>query len=155
MKIIKNNLIISLGLVMIVTTACEDKDATPESGTISGTVTFINEFPTAETDTVRISIQHNWYPRGTPYALKEIKLEELNSDNKYVYTFNNVAFGTYGAIAVDLANGSPGYNILGVYGGTVQTGFIDADSIVISVDNYAITDLNFVADFSYINSGSH
>ena len=68
---------------------------------------------------------------------------------------NYVAFGTYGAIAVDLANGSSGYNILGVYGGTVQTGFIDADSIVISADNYAITDLNFVADFSYINSGSH
>ena len=155
MKTITTNLIVLLMPALFLFVGCDDNSTgsnTPESGTISGTVTFTpvdagTTFPVAITDTVRISIHNNWYPTGAPYSIKVITIDDLDDNNQYNYTFHNVAFDTYRAIAVDIANGIPGYHIWGVYGATAQTGFMDADSIIVSVDNHNHTDLNITASY--------
>ena len=154
MKTTTTNPIVLLLSTLFLFVSCDDNSTgsnTPESGTISGTVTFTpavagNTFPVAITDTVRISIHNNWYPTGAPYSIKVITIDELDDNNQYNYTFDNVAFDTYRAVAVDLANDIPGYHIWGVYGATVATGFMDADSIIVSVDNYNYT-VNITASY--------
>ena len=154
MKIIKNNLIISLALVMIVTTACEDKDATPESGTISGMVTFTGTWPNA--GTVSISIQNAWPPTGAPYASMVITSTDLSSE-QYGYTFGIVAFATYAAITVswldpDDPNPATNQHTLGAFGGMypffTQYGGTDPTAVTVSVTDYSKAGLDFSADLS-------
>ena len=64
-----------------------------------------------------------------------------------------MAFGTYGAITVsweDPNDPNPATNqhILGAYGGTAQAGFMDAQSVTVSVEEFELTDLDFEADLS-------
>ena len=144
MKIIKNNLIISLALVMIVTTACEDKDATPESGTISGMVTFTGTWP--NDGTVSISIQNAWPPTGAPYASMVITSTDLSSE-QYGYTFEIVAFATYAAITIswldpDESNPATNQHTLGTHGVTGST------AVTVSETDYSKTGLDFTADLS-------
>lgn len=149
MKIIKCLPVALLSLIFVIFTACEDEDDTkkPEYGSVSGRVTFIGTFPSVDSGTVRISMHQNWYPTGASYAYKEISPSDL-SNNVYEYTFEQVAFGTYKAIAVDYVafnDTSGNYNIWGVYGGTLQAYFMDADSVVVTTDDPDWTELDFNA----------
>ena len=158
MKIIKSYIVFSLALAMFLSMACEDKasnEPPPESGTISGMVTFAGTWP--NTGTVSISIQDAWPPEGAPYASKVIVSTDLSSE-QYSYTFENVAFATYEAIAVswlDPGDSNPATNqhTLGAYGGAypffTQYGGTDPTAVTVSVTEYELTGLNFSADLIY------
>ena len=155
MKSIKILLVLSLLSIMFLTMACEDKNSTPESATISGAVTFTGTWST--TGTVSISMQTAWPPTLAPYAFKTIDSDDLNSNNEYSYSFENVAFGTYPAIAIswqDPNDSNPATNqhILGAYGGVypffTAYGGTDPKAVTVSKTEYELTGLDFGADLS-------
>jgi len=149
MNIGKNTLWVIMAFVTVgLMTSCEDEGDLPESGTLSGTVTFTGSWP--ETGDVFISLQNNWPPMGAPYAV-DVILEEDVSGVEYGFNFVDVAFGTYAALAVSWedpndANPSTNQHPLGAYGGIVPLFFTDADSLVISVDDADLTKLDFDSD---------
>ena len=158
MKPFKTLLVLSLLSVMFSAMACEDSDTddtVPESATLSGVVTFSGTWP--GTGTVSISLNPTWPPTGAPYAFKYITSAEIESD-QYSYIFEDVAFGTYAALAVsweDPEDDNPATNqhTFGAYGGTypffVEYGGINPTAITISVSDYLMTDLNFDANLDY------
>ena len=145
--------------VLLLSPGCEDnKDALPESATLSGDVTFSGVWPS--TGTVYLSVHNNWYPTGAPYMYETVTSSQVSSDNKYSFALTDVAFGTYGALTIswqhpteiDSTTGQPSQTTIGVYGGTVATGFADADSLMVSQENAEITGLDFDANFNYLSS---
>jgi len=155
MKLINTLLVLSFLSVMFLIVACEDKDNTPESATISGAVTFTGTWPT--TGTASISMQTVWPPTLAPYAFKTIDSDDLNSNTEYSYSFENVAFGTYPAIAIswqDPNDSNPATNqhILGAYGGVdpffTAYGGTDPTAVTVSETEYELTGLDFGADLS-------
>ena len=153
MKLIKILLVLSFLSVIFLTMACEDTDNTPESGTISGVITFLETWP--ETGTISISLNTSWPPTGSPYAFKTIESDDLNTNNEYSYSFENIAFGTYLALAVSWRNPDSTYNsscnqsTLGAYGGSIQDYFMNLDSLTVSTTNYELTEYDFDADLNY------
>tara|TARA_Y100000590_G_scaffold440775_1_gene566594 strand:+ start:11297 stop:11773 length:477 start_codon:yes stop_codon:yes gene_type:complete len=145
---------IFLTIIAIFTfSACEDSqnESTPESANISGTVTFEGEWPTA--GPVFISLNVEWPPRsaGPPYSIMSLN-EPVSS---YNYEFSDVAFGEYGSIAVswkDPNDDNPATNqkVIGAYGGSIQSGFMDATKMSFSEDNAELEEANFSADFRLI-----
>lgn len=143
-------LFIAVGLMI----SCEDEEDLPESGTLLGTVTFTGSWP--DTGDVFISLQNSWPPTGAPYALGVIIEEDLSS-GQYGFSFEEVAFGTYGALSVswedpDDNNPATNQHILGAYGATAQAYFMDADSLIVSVENAELTGLDFGADLNLATS---
>ncbi len=142
--------IILLFIAVVLMISCEEEEELPESGILSGTVSFIGTWP--DTGTVFLSIQNDWPPTGAPYAL-EVITEESVTNNQYTFSFTDVAFGTYGALAVsweDPNDDNPATNqhILGAYGATAKAYFMDADSIAVSAENAEHTGLDFQADLA-------
>jgi len=149
MKLMKNMFLHFFVASLFIFVACEDEktEDKPEKGSISGSVSFIGDFPPADSGSVRISIHRDWYPTGPPYSYKEIAPEEV-INNVYAYEFTQVAFGTYSAIAVDFVaagSSSDEYTIWGVYGGTLQAGFMNGDSVVVSITEPDITGIDIDA----------
>ncbi len=151
MKHMKNVFLPILITSLFIFVACEDEEAeetAAESGTLSGIVTFSGTWPV--TGDVSISLQTSWPPTGPPYAYKVITEDNLNASNQYDFSFSAVAFRTYKALTVaweDPNDSNPATNqhILGAYGGTLENYFMDADTIVVSIDNYEISGLDFEA----------
>ena len=142
---IKSIIVIIFGLLL--TTGCEDSTGseTPESATISGTITFVGDWP-AEGD-VAVSLSSAWPPAGAPAANSTI-----TESGTYDYTFENVTFGTYAAIAVswqdpDDTNPATNQHILGAYGATASD-FNDATSITVSAEDHEQLNRDFDADLS-------
>ena len=152
MKPFKTLLALSLLSVMFSAMACEDSDTddtVPESATLSGVVTFSGTWP--GTEILSISLNPTWPPTGAPYASKYITPAEIESD-QYSYIFKDVAFGAYASISVSWMdpydpNPMTNQHILGVYGGTAQAFFMDADSVIVSETNYEVSGLDFTATF--------
>ena len=152
MKPFKTLLVLSLLSVMFSAMACEDSDTddtVPESATLSGVVTFSGTWP--GTEILSISLNPTWPPTGAPYASKYITPAEIESD-QYSYIFEDVAFGAYASISVswldsDDSNPMTNQHALGVYGGTAQAFFMDADSVIVSEINYEVSGLDFIATF--------
>ena len=152
MKPFKTLLALSLLSVMFSAMACEDSDTddtVPESATLSGVVTFSGTWP--GTGTVSISLNPTWPPTGAPYSFKYIIPAEIESD-QYSYIFKDVAFDAYASISVswldpDDSNPMTNQHALGVYGGTAQAFFMDADSVIVSETNYEVSGLDFTATF--------
>ncbi|MCS5646925.1 MAG: hypothetical protein NZ838_12450 [Candidatus Marinimicrobia bacterium] len=152
MKPFKTLLVLSLLSVMFSAMACEDSDTddtVPESATLSGVVTFSGTWP--GTEILSISLNPTWPPTGAPYASKYITPAEIESD-QYSYIFKDVAFGAYASISVSWMdpydpNPMTNQHILGVYGGTAQAFFMDADSVIVSETNYEVSGLDFTATF--------
>ena len=77
------------------------------------------------------------------------------SSGTYAYTFENVTFGTYKAIAVSWQNPDTTYNsscnqsFLGAYGGNIQDYFMILDSLTASTTNYELTGNDFDANLNY------
>ena len=151
---IKPIIVIIVGLLL--TTGCEDSTGsqTPESATISGTITLtgIDNWPTD--GPVALSLSSAWPPTGAPAASSVITESELSSGT-YAYTFENVTFGTYKAIAVSWQNPDTTYNstcnqsTLGAFGGSVQNYFMTPDSLTTSTENYELTGNDFDANLNY------
>jgi len=121
-----------------------DETIPAESGTISGTVTFSGAWP--EGVNVLISLHSDWPETGEPDAYMSISSDDLNQNNEYSYSFNNLIFRTYSAIAV-LIYFNNNWVILGAYGGESPPEFEDAESITITATDFELTGLDFSATF--------
>ncbi len=154
MKLTKQNTLIIFSVIFtIVLSSCEDKkDDLPESATLSGTVTFIGDWPAD--GTVYLSVQTAWPPAGAPYAAMTISTDMV-SDGAYDYSFTDVAFGSYPAITVSWldpndANPATNQHTIGAHGGETPPLFMDASSVTVDAENAVKTDLDISADFSLI-----
>ena len=132
----------------LIFSACEKSPAesVPESGKISGTITFTGDAPTD--GSVIVSISTNWPPRGAPYAF----LPVTETGSSFDYVFDEVAFGTYGAITVSWEdpndpNPATKDHPLGAYGGSVQNGFMDATPVTLTENDHELENADFTADF--------
>ena len=154
MNNIKIKMITITIFALFLTIGCDDSptgNTTPESATISGTITFTGTWPT--NGTITVSLSSNWPPQGAPAASLTI-----TSSDTYSYTFDNVTFGTYGAITVsclDPGDGDPATNqhILGSYGGTadyIYGPYYNATTITVSDTLYSLTGIDFTADLSLV-----
>ena len=140
------------GMLLIV--GCDNSTGpeTPESATISGTITFTGTWPSS--DYVYVSLNSTWPPQGVPAASKQILSSDVDvTNNTFSYTFDNVTFGTYGSIAaswMDVTDTNPATNqyTLGAYGGSAVAGFMDAADISCSTTEYSVTGLDFTANLS-------
>jgi len=143
-----------LVLTLVFVVGCYDNPAVPEYGTVSGAVYFSGIWP--ETGTISISLNTSWPEvTGAPYTFKTITSDNLNQENLYSYSFENVAFGTYQGIIVSWkdpmdTSSTTNQHAIGGYGVT-QDEFEDAWSITISEVDYEITDLDFSADLDLID----
>ena len=157
---IKSIIVIILGFLLI--TGCEDSTGptTPENATISGTITFIGDWP-AEGD-VAVSLSSAWPPTGAPAASSPITEAEL-SNGTYDYTFENVTFGIYVAIAVswqdpDDLNPATNQHTLGAYGGVYPflSAYYGVDPTPVTVSDtlYELTTININADLKYVDACS-
>ena len=122
-----------------------DETIPAESGTISGTVTFSGAWP--EGVNVLISLHSDWPETGEPDAYMSIFSDDLNQDNEYSYSFNNLIFRTYSAISV-LRYNNGNWVILGAYGSETPPEFEDAESVTITVTDFELSGLDFTATFS-------
>ena len=120
-----------------------DETVLAKSGTISGTVTFSGTWPTG---TVFMSLNVLWPLQTTPNYYSTIASENL-IDNKYSYSVENVTFGTY-TIAVVWLNPNASWETLGAYGGEIPPDYLDAESVTITVTDFELTGLDFIATFS-------
>ena len=154
------SIIIILGLLL--TTGCENSTGseTPESATISGTITFTGDWP-SDGD-VAVSLSSTWPPAGAPAASSAITESELSSGT-YAYTFENVTFGTYASITVswqDPNDSNPATNqyTLGAYGGVypffTAYGGTDPTTITVSETDYSKINLDFSANLIYAISST-
>jgi len=138
---------------LFLSTGCDDSptgNTTPESATISGTITFTGSWPSS--DYVYVSLNSTWPPLEAPASSIQI-LETDVLNNIYSYTFDNLSFKTYGSITVswlDITNQDHTTNqhTLGAYGGNAAPCFMDASSITVSTTEYALTGRDFIADLS-------
>ena len=121
-----------------------DETVLAESGTISGTVTLSGIWP--EGVNVLISLHSDWPETGEPDAYMSISSDDLNQDNEYSYSFNNLIFRTYSAISV-LRYNNGNWVILGAYGSETPPEFEDAESVTITVTDFELTGLDFTATF--------
>ena len=157
-NIIKTTMIF-LGLFL--TTGCGDNPtgaSTPESATITGTITFSGTWPSE--GSVAVSLSSNWPPTGAPAAYAAITETDI-TNNTYTYTFENVTFGEYASIAISWSdpndsNPATQQHTIGAYGGTcpffAAYGGVDPTAITTSTTEYSLTGLDFTADFSFIPS---
>ena len=160
MKFIKTLFVLSLLSIMFLAIACEDNEAenpAPESATISGTITFTNIVNWPMDGDVALSLSLTWPPTGAPAASFAITSSDLSNDT-YDYTFENVAFGIYPAIAVSWqdpndSNSATNQYTLGAYGGSypffTAYGGTDPTVVTVSEAEYELNDLDFNADFDF------
>ena len=155
MNDVKPFIVVSLFLVLFFFVGCDENPMTPESGTISGVVDFSGTWP--ETGNISISLNISW-PEVTeaPYAFTTIYSDDLNQNNLYSYRFENVTFGTYQGIIVSWKdpyddNSATNQHAIGGYGGTIETEFEDAESVIISVSDYEKHNINFSANLDLID----
>ena len=151
MNIIKSQHTFSIFMILFIV-GCNDNPLVPEYGTISGVIDFTGVWPV--TGNISISLNTTW-PEviGAPYAFKTIDSSDLNQDSLYNYSFKNVAFNTYQGIIVSWKDptdpsASSNQHAIGGYGATVETEFKDAENVMITVADFALTGLDFSA---YLN----
>ena len=145
---------------LFLTTGCENDSPTaaPESATISGIITFTGDWPAD--GTVAVSLSSNWPPQGAPAASLEVTSTDLSSGT-YVYTLENVTFGSYASIFVsweDPTDNNPATNqhTLGAYGGVYPflSAYYGVDPTPVTVSDilYELTTININADLKYVDA---
>ena len=138
-------------IILLLTAGCDDNSptATPESATISGTITFTGDWP--ETGSIAVSamdiLDYN-DPDFTGVPIKSMTiLESEVSSNTYEYTLESLPFDDYNAIIVTWLDPTDEshytmYHTLGAYGGTNPT------TVTVSEANYSVSEIDITADFS-------
>ncbi len=148
MKSMKSLLILSLTSVMLITTACEDDEATvskPENATISGVVTFTDTYP--DTGSVMLTLDTAYPPQGAPAGFKMIAQADLDNGS-YVYLFSELAFGDFAALTVTYwpngySTASMDYTLIGSYPNPL---ILPVSSFTLDEDNAEMT-INIDANF--------
>ena len=120
MKHMKNSYLTTYLTLLIVFTGCEDDiidgSVAPETGTISGSITFSGTWP--DSGAVLLTIDMQYPPQGPPSGSKTIENNEPEN-NIYTYSFEDLPFGDYAAITVTYwpSGYSSGgtYSLLGSY----------------------------------------
>ena len=141
-------------LTIFFSVGCDDNPTNPEYGTISGIIDFSGTWP--ETGNISIALNISWPGvMGAPYAFKTIYASDLSQDSLYLYSFENVTFGTYQGIIVSWKDPTDPsvetiQHAIGGFGATVEAEFEDADSITVSISNHELTNLDFSADLDLI-----
>lgn len=143
-------------------TACENGpvEYKPESGSVSGKVTFqkIDNWPSSSSIAIALSLY--WPPQGAPAAFTSISYDSLiinQNVGSYNYIFENITLNrAYGSIAVSWKdpndnNSETNQHVLGAYGGSLAAEFWDADSIMLTDDIYEIENLDFIVDLDLVN----
>ena len=102
-------------LIILVSMGCEDEKVKElaESGTIHGEITINGTWP--DSGQVLLTLDTNYPPQGPPAGFQYLTEAGLTND-EYNYSFDNLSFRSYAAIAVTYwpegyPNGS--YNSLG------------------------------------------
>ena len=145
--------IISMAIIILLLTAgCDDNNsptATPESATISGTITFTGDWP--ETGSIDVSAMGIWDytdPGFTGVPIKSTTISESEvSSNTYEYSLESLPFDDYNAIIVTWLDPTDTshhtmYHTLGAYGG------INPTTVTVSEANYSVSEIDITADFS-------
>ena len=155
--------IISMAIIILLLTAgCGDNNsptATPESATISGTITFTGDWP--ETGSIDVSAMGIWDytdPGFTGVPIKSITISESEvSSNTYEYSLESLPFDDYNAIIVtwldpEDESHQTKYHTLGAYGGTspfyTTMGGTNPTIVTVSEANYSVSEIDITADFS-------
>ena len=147
-------------MLLFLLIACDEDSLSykPESGSVSGKVTFQNldNWPTI--GPITISLSKNWPLAniiGPPIDYAEITINDLDSGS-YYYLFEDLDLdSTFGAIAVawkDLtdSNSATNQHVLGAYGATLEQEFVDAEKITLTYEEYEKDNFNFIADMSLV-----
>ena len=157
----KKNVVYFINIIFIII-GCEESVNSENTlfsrGSISGSVTFKNLDQWPNDGYITISLNKNWPSEnitGPPAKFSRIDFSNIE-DSLYNYSFSDVPFKTYPAIAVswrDPNNDDAETNqyIIGAYGGTLGANFDDADSIAISIDNPNINNINFSVYLDLLN----
>ena len=131
----------------------------PESGSVSGKVTFNNIDNWPSIGSITISLSKNWPLSnivGPPINYSSITVNDLDS-GYYYYLFEDLDLdSTFGAIAVAWkdpldSNSATNQHVLGAYGGSLEQNFFDAEKITLTNEEYEKNNLNFIADMSLVN----
>ena len=164
MNTIKIKMIAMTIIALFLTIGCDDSptgNTTPESATISGTITFIDD--NCPTEDLAFGLYTEWPPTGPPAVDGEVISSNI-INGQYSYTFTDpIPFETYSVLFVSWADvndlneisNQPQQYTLGYYGGTIDATtyeFSDPTSITVSTTDYAKTGINFNAYCSLINT---
>ncbi len=153
---LKGNYLVLIFLLI----SCENNSVSykPESGSVSGKVTFQNIDNWPSIGSVTISLSKNWPLSnivGPPINYSSITVNDLDSGS-YYYLFEDLDLdSTFGAIAVAWkdptdSNSATNQHVLGAYGGTLEQEFVNAEKIILTSEEYEKDNLNFTADMSLV-----
>ena len=151
--------ILSISLLLLITGCGDTIVATPDSATISGSVTFLGDWPT--TGTIEVAVMEIWDYMAEGYTgIPDKSIPIAQSDvtsNTYDYSLDLLQFKTYNAIIItwldpEDQNHSTMYHILGAYGGVfpffTSFGGQDPSAVTASASNHTLIDLDFSADLN-------
>lgn len=142
MKHMKIHFILPFLSILLFVAGCEDNNTEesngPETGTLSGGITFSGSWP--DSGAVLLTLDTQYPPMGPPAGSRTIQDNQL-VDNKYDYYFEGLAFGDYAALTVTYwpsgySSGSNNYSLLGSYINTIS----------LAVESPELT-IDFNADF--------
>ena len=147
-------------MLLFLLVACDEDSLSykPESGSVSGKVTFHNIDNWPSIGSVTISLSKNWPLAniiGPPINYSSITVNDLDSGS-YYYLFEDLDLdSTFGAIAVAWkdptdTNSATNQHVLGAYGATLEQNFSDADEITLTYEEYEKNNLNFIADMNLV-----
>lgn len=135
----KNQLLIPYLSLLFLVIGCEDKvisePIAPESGTISGSITFEGTWP--DSGSILLTLDTQYPPMGPPAGSKTITNGDL-VNGIYDYSFASLAFGDYEAITVTYwpsgySPGSTDYSMLASNISTISVS-VDAPELTINLD---------------------
>ncbi len=122
MKIPKSSIIAAIVFITMSLNGCEDNEAdapnsNPETGTLSGAITFVGMWP--DSGSVLLTLDVQYPPMGPPAGSKTIENDQLEN-NVYEYTLDNLSFGEYAALTVTYwpsgySPGSSNYSLIASY----------------------------------------
>lgn len=122
MKILKSSVILAIAFITMLLNGCEDNEAdapniNPETGTLSGAITFVGTWP--DSGSVLLTLDVQFPPMGPPAGSKTIESNQLEND-VYEYTLDNLSFGEYAALTVTYwpsgySPGSSNYSLIASY----------------------------------------
>ena len=144
-------------IILLLTAGCDDNSptATPESATISGTITFTGDWP--ETGSIAVSamdiLDYN-DPDFTGVPIKSMTiLESEVSSNTYEYSLESLPFDDYNAIIVtwldpEDKSHQTKYHTLGAYGGIspfyTTMGGTNPTIVTVSEADYSVSEIDIL-----------
>ena len=147
--------VVCIVFVMFLVSSCdeENEELAPDTGTVSGTITFVGAPPAGEGE-IQVSIfstlGSSGYPEGPPDHYSDPFTEFTG---EVTYKISGVSFGTYKLAAIgyeapDSQVGTPEV-ILGMYGFAPPSD-MQPDSFTVSEEELDVTGIDITADYAAI-----